>query len=102
MSNPAQPDSSLQNPESGQDVAKQSVLGHSEKPISKPERSIARSHAKYWEARLFRPTYTRDGENREVNDLAIRIQHGGRRAIFPLHTTNKSAAAVIATGIHRF
>jgi integrase len=95
---PTQPKTAIENRKSGQEVAKQNLLGHS---AFRPEvrRSLSRTHADYWKARLFRPTYTRDGEDCEVNDLAIRIQHGGRREAFTLHTTNRDAAAVKARDI---
>jgi hypothetical protein len=100
--NPAQPESTEQNIESGQEVAKQNMLGHSEKRTHEGSRSLSRSHAKYWEARLFRPFYTRNGKRHEVNDLAVRIQHGGRREIFPLHTTNRAKAAESARTTYGF
>jgi integrase len=100
--NPAQPESTDQNIESGQEVAKQNMLGHSEKRTHEGSRSLSRSHAKYWEARLFRPFYTRNGKRHEVNDLAVRIQHGGRREIFPLHTTNRAKAAESARTTYGF
>src|SRR5262245_63481785 len=99
--NPPKPDSAAHNLKSGQEVAKQTGLGHSQYGSPKPSRSLPRSHADYWKARLFRPTYTRDGNVCEVNDLAIRIQHGGKRETFSLATTNKDAAAIKARDIWR-
>ena len=102
MDNPKQPDDATHNFKSGQEVAKHSSDRESDESTSQPTRSVSRSHSKYWEARLFRPTYTRDGERHEVNDLAIRIQHGGRREVFPLHTTNRAKAADDAKAIFGF
>jgi integrase len=96
---PENPDTTTRNPQSGQEVAKQNVLGHFSKAKGEPRRSLPRSHSEYWKARLFRPTYTRDGQVCEVNDLAVRIQHGGRRETFTLATTNKDAAAIKARDI---
>ncbi len=93
--NVAKLDSTAHNPQSGQEVAKQNLLRHS----PKPSRSLPRSHADYWKSRLFRPSYTRNGDVCEVNDLAVRIQHGGQREVFTLATTNKDAASIKARDI---
>jgi integrase len=66
------------------------------------KRTLSRTHTDYWKARLFRRTYEQDGKQREVNDLYVRIQHGGRREFFGLGTTNQDAAAVKARGIFIF
>jgi len=69
---------------------------------AKGKRSLPRTHADYWKARLFRRTYAQDGRQHEVNDLYVRIQHGGRREFFALTTTNRDAAARKAAGIFTF
>jgi hypothetical protein len=43
------------------------------------QRKSARTHGDYWKPRLFRRAYEHKGKEREVNDLYVRIQHGGRR-----------------------
>lgn len=87
------------SPQNGQEVAKQTTLGHFRTGKPGARRTVSRSHSDYWKSRLFRPSYTRDGQTCEVNDLAIRIQHGGRRETFTLATTNKDAAAIKARDI---
>lgn len=107
----AQSKTHFDNPESGQEVAKQSGQARRVGPNAKQGRSsdeksdaltpaLPRSHAGHWKARLFRPTYTRDGIHCEVNDLAVRIQHGGRRQTFTLGTTNQEAAAIKARDLY--
>src|SRR5881296_3136222 len=85
-----------QNRKSGQEVAKQTPLGHFSNSTAAPAstntkalRTLPRTHVDYWKPRLFRPAYYRDGRRLEVNNLCARIQHGGRREIFPLHSTNQ-------------
>ncbi len=103
--NTAQPEIAPQNRESGSDVA-QSVsteppLGGPAKPTN-AKRTLSRTHADYWRSRLFRRGYDHAGQHREVNDLYVRIQHGGRREFFALNTTSQDAAAVKARDIFTF
>jgi integrase len=64
-----------------------------------PQRKLPRTHADYWKPRLFRREYLHKGQEREVNDFYVRIQHGGRREFFPLHTTNRDVGAIKARDI---
>lgn len=68
----------------------------------KVRRTLARTHADYWRSRLFRRAYASQGRACEINDLYVRIQHGGRREFFPLTTTNQDAAAIKARDIFVF
>ena len=97
---PTQPKTSRQNFESGSEVAQS--LNHFSPTGKRAKRTLSRTHADYWRSRLFRRSYDQDGEQREVNDLCIRIQHGGRRGFFPLHTTDQSVGAVKARDIFTF
>jgi hypothetical protein len=63
------------------------------------QRKLSRTHADYWKPRLFRRAYQHKGKDREVNDFYVRIQHGGRREFFPLHTTNRDVGAIKARDI---
>lgn len=101
--NATQPETILQNSKSGSEVAQSTDLitptpGSSKK--SATQRTSSRAHADYWKPRLFRRAYENKGRECEVNDLYIRIQHGGRREFFPLHTTNRDAAAIKARDIY--
>ena len=79
----------LQNPESVQEASKQKVLGHSSK-----------THVDYWKRRIFKSTYTRDGQTHVVDEYAIKIQHCGKRKTFALGTSNKDKAAAKARDIY--
>jgi hypothetical protein len=47
----------------------------------------------YWESRIFRPTYTRDGERFEVSHYCVKIAHGGERRTIKLGSNNLDEAA---------
>ncbi len=101
-SNLIQPKTPYQNPKSGSEVAQTNLtepLLKAAPDPAKAKRRLSRSHADYWKPRLFRRAYEHKGREHEVNDLYVRIQHGGRREFFPLHTTNHDAAAIKARDI---
>lgn len=76
---------------SGQEVAKHSG-----------QASQSRFHVDYWKERLYRKTFTRDGERHEVPEWSVRLQHLGRREAFALGTGNASVAAIKAKEIATF
>jgi len=76
---------SLINKKSGQEVAKQ---------------NFGKTDARYWQAVIFKPIYTRDRKTHCVEDWATRIQWRGRRELFNLKTPNKTAAAAKAKEIY--
>jgi Phage integrase family len=101
--NPTQSKTANQNRKSGSEVAQ----CNSTEPVSqtasstaKARRTLPRTHADYWKSRLFRRSYTQNGAQREVNDLYVRIQYGGRREFLPLNTTNQDAAARKAASLY--
>lgn len=77
-------------------------LSNARPKAAKVKRTLSRTHADYWKPRLIRRTYANDGRQHAVNDLYVRIQHGGRREFFPLTRTNQDAAAVKARDIFIF
>jgi integrase len=85
-----QPDATVQNGETGKAVAKQSGKA-----------SGNRFSTVYWESRVFRPTYTRDGETIAVSQFSARVAHGGRRHTVPLATNNLDEAARRAVKLYR-
>lgn len=98
-----QPETSAQNLKSGSEVAQKSgSVGRVKGPARKVEsgRNAARTHVDYWKPRLVRRSYKHEGEDREINDYYVRIQHGGRREFFPLHTSNRDAGAIKARDIY--
>src|SRR5665213_4317970 len=81
----------VQDQKSGQEVAKQSG-----------QAGPSRFHVDYWKERLYRKTFTRDGECREVPEWSVRLQHLGRREAFALGTANAVVAASKAKEISTF
>ena len=72
-----QPITTAQNPQSEKEVSKH----------------LSRFSAKYWEGRLFRPTYKRNGKNRQVAEWYAQIQCSGRREKIGLATNDRQAAS---------
>lgn len=64
--------------------------------------SPSRFHVDYWKQRLYRKTFTREGERHEVPEWSVRLQHLGRREAFALGTANAAAAATKAKEIATF
>ena len=89
MQDTTRQESTLMDAKSVQEVSKH----------NKP-RSLAKSDLRYWMASIFRPTYTRSGETREVAEWMVKIQYAGRRENFALGTPNKAAAAAKAKDIY--
>jgi integrase len=58
---------------------------------------FGRTHPGYWRERIFRRVRA---EGTDPNYTA-KIQHGGRRENFPLHSANKSTSASLAAEIYR-
>jgi hypothetical protein len=100
-----QPKTTRENRESGSEMAQsKSTEPLIETPVlaANIRRVLPSTHVDYWKLRLFRRAYKHKGRENEVNDLCFRIQHGGRREFFPLHTTNRDAAAFKARDIFTF
>jgi integrase len=60
-----------------------------------------KSDARHWQGRVFRNSYTRDGERHETADWCVKLGHEGRRETFNLGTPNAEAAALRALKIYR-
>ncbi|PYL16274.1 MAG: hypothetical protein DMF46_03505 [Verrucomicrobia bacterium] len=73
------------NKKNGQEVAKH---------------NFGKTDLRYWHGVIFKPTYSRNGERCCVDDWATRIQWRGRRELFNLKTSNKTAAAAKAKEIY--
>lgn len=76
---------------SGKGMAKTNTLSH-----------FSKTSAKYWESRVFKPTYTEGGEKRESRHYSARIGHLKRRHTFPLATGNKENASKEAAKVYAF
>jgi DNA-binding NarL/FixJ family response regulator len=55
----------------------------------------------YWRRRLFKNTFTRDGQRTTLKGWSVKIQHQGRRRTFSLTASNRSAAAREAWEIYQ-
>src|SRR5689334_18010476 len=56
--------------------------------------------ARLWERRIFKNTYVRNGQTREVRGWAVRLQWQGTRKTFSLRQPGRRAAAAEARQIH--
>jgi hypothetical protein len=54
-----------------------------------------KSDVRYWRKRLFRLAYLADGEQHVVGHFSIRIQHQGRREVFPLQSSNSASSLLL-------
>ena len=70
------------------------------KSVQEVSKHHGKTDVRYWQSRLFKPWYTRDGEKRELDQYAIKIQHKDLRDTFNLGTPNKAAAAAKAREIY--
>jgi integrase len=95
--NLTQPVTTPQNPNSGQESAKNTAAVP---PAAPPRRHLPKTHKDYWKARLERRCYTHKGKLLEVNEWSVRIQHLGQRKSFALATSNAEAAAIKARDIY--
>jgi len=57
--------------------------------------------AAYWRRRIFKNTFTRNGQRTALSGWSVKIQHLGQRRTFSLVATNRPAAAREAWQIHR-
>lgn len=55
----------------------------------------------FWRQRVFKNTFTRDGQLQTVKGWSVKIQHQGRRRTFSLRGRNREAAAAEAQAIHQ-
>ena len=102
---PENPNTTPENQQIGSKVAQVKAaepLGQAVPEQADAKRTLSRTHVDYWKPRVFRRTYTQNNERREINDLYVRIQHGGRREFFALTTTNRDVAARKAVEIVTF
>jgi integrase len=60
----------------------------------------AKSDYKYWKSKLIHKKYTYAGKSFAQADYSVRIQKGGRRQVFSLHSRNKEIAAQKACEIY--
>lgn len=90
----------VMNRKSVQEVSKQAALGHSAEKASRGH-GFGKTDVRYWRTRLFRSSYKRGDERREVADWCMKLAHAGRRETLNLRTPNQAAAAQKAADIYR-
>jgi len=73
---------------SGKETAKQISAGR------------AKTDSRYWEEKVFKPTFSKNGKKIETRAYSARIQYSGRRHTFPLNTSNRSNAGKEAAKIY--
>lgn len=81
-------------------MSEQKNIVESRKSVQEVSKHHGKTDVRYWQSKLFKPWYTRDGQRRELDQYAVKIQYTGRRENFSLGTPNKAAAAATARGIY--
>lgn len=70
-------------------------------PVPSAPRLTLKSEPDYWQARLFRNTYTRGGRRMQVRRWCVKLQHLGRRKTFTLQAGEPRQAATEACQLYR-
>lgn len=73
----------------------------SRRPALASKPSPTQFQAAYWYRRLFKNTFTRDGQRTALKGWSVKIQHQGRRQTFSLTAANRAAAAREAWQIYQ-
>lgn len=60
-----------------------------------------KTDARHWQGRLFKNSFTKEGERHQTADWCVKIAHQGRRETFNLGSPNAEAAAGRAVKIYR-
>jgi integrase len=81
-------------------MSEQKNLVENQKSVQEVSKHHGKTDVRYWQSKLFKPWYTRDGEKRELDQYAVKIQHKGLRDTFSLGTPNRAAAAAKAREIY--
>ncbi len=81
-------------------MSEQKSTVENQKSVQEVSKHHGKADVRYWQSKLFKPWYTRDGEKRELDQYAVKIQHLGQRVNFALDTPNKTAAAAKAREIY--
>src|SRR5260221_2022961 len=81
-------------------MSEQKSIVRNQKSVQEVSKHHGKTDVRYWQSKLFKPWYTKDGEKRELDQYAIKIQHKGWRETFNLGTPNGAAAAAKARDIY--
>jgi integrase len=71
------------------------------KGTPKAKKSWTRNDLRYWENRIYRPTYRHKGTVKIAGLYVIQLEHKGKRTTFPLASSNRRASAARAREIDR-
>lgn len=71
------------------------------KPAGPLQNPLNGFKAAYWRRRLFKNSFTRDGQRKVLKGWSVKIQHQGRRRTFSLAAASREAAAREAWQIYR-
>ena len=81
-------------------MSEQKSTVRNQKSVQDVSKHHGKTDVRYWQSKLFKPWYTKDGEKRVLDQYAVKIQYLGQRVNFALETPNKAVAAAKARGIY--
>jgi len=81
-------------------MSEQKNIVENQKSVQEVSKHHGKTDVRYWQSKLFKPWYTRDGEKVSLDQYAVKIQHKGLRDTFNLGTPNRAAAAAKAREIY--
>ena len=101
MNTPNSLDSTPSNGISVQAPSKQDLVKSGENDKA-PAMRLSVNNRRYWEGRLYRAFYVRDGERFMVPEYYVKLNHAGKRRGFNLGSSNKEVAAEKAREISNY
>jgi Phage integrase family len=81
-------------------MSEHETIVENQKSVQGVSKHHGKTDVRYWQSKLFKPWYTRDGQRRELDQYAVKIQYNSLRENFNLGTPNKAAAAAKARDIY--
>jgi hypothetical protein len=81
-------------------MSEQKSIVWNKKSVQEVSKHHGKTDVRYWQSKLFKPWYTRDGKKCELDQFAVKIQHKGWRETFSLATPNRAAAAAKARELY--
>jgi hypothetical protein len=81
-------------------MSEEKNIVENQKSVQEVSKHHGKTDMRYWQSKLFKPWYTRNGEKRELDQYAVKIQLKSLRETFNLGTPNKAAAAAKAREIY--
>lgn len=95
-----------QSPDNVSDHASSKWNQKSVQEVSKQKKEALKAKwpktdSRHWQGRLFKNTFSRNGQTQETADWCVKLSHKGRRETFNLGTPNAEAAASRALKIYK-